>query len=89
MSDTLGSLVDKLAIVDLKLWHCQELLEGDAPATDDRGQLESKNTSLLGQRERLIQEIDAFFDAALQAKGPEGLLNPANKIYGRYRQGEE
>ncbi|NJO93456.1 MAG: DUF4254 domain-containing protein [Hydrococcus sp. RM1_1_31] len=26
MAETLGSLVDKLAIVNLKLWHCQEKL---------------------------------------------------------------
>ena len=23
-TETLGALIDKLAIVDLKLWHCQE-----------------------------------------------------------------
>lgn len=92
MADTLGSLVDKLTIVDLKLWHCQELLAGEGPGgmapNEARQRLEAKNESLLGQRERLIRELDALFQSAIQARTPEGLMNPANKIYGQYRKDE-
>jgi len=66
MAETLGTLVDKLAIADLKLWHCQELLmEGPGAGPDERrARLEEKNHSLLHQRCSLIQEIDALFAGA-------------------------
>lgn len=89
MAETLGALVDKLTIVDLKLWHCQEMLAEDSPESlesEARHRLEGKNNSLLGQRERLIREIDAFFSEALKARSADGLMNPANKIYGQYRK---
>lgn len=90
MAETLGSLVDKLTIVDLKLWHCQELLGGEGPEGPSEGEvrqrLEAKNESLLGQRERLIRELDGFLLEAVKARSAEGLLNPANKIYGQFRK---
>jgi hypothetical protein len=85
MAETLGTLVDKLAIADLKLWHCQELLmEGPGAGPDERrARLEEKNHSLLHQRCSLIQEIDALFAGAKGGGDPSRLLAPANKIYER------
>lgn len=88
MAETLGSLIDKLTIVDLKLWHCQEALyrSPEARSEDDAQQLQTKNDSLLGQRERLIQEIDAWVQKALHHPEDVVLMNPQNKMYGRYRK---
>jgi hypothetical protein len=84
MAETLGSLVDKLAITDLKLWHCQEQLF--KPDTEENPALRQKNESLLGQRERLIREIDDWFTAAVTNPESVALTNPQNKIYGQYRK---
>ncbi len=84
MAETLGSLVDKLAIVDLKLWHCQEQIY--KPEAVENPAMTTKNESLLGQRERLIREIDAWFYAAVTDPESVILTNPQNKIYGQYRK---
>jgi hypothetical protein len=85
MAETLGCLIDKLSIVDLKLWHCQEAL--DAPEGEaGREALGAKNDSLLVQRTRLIEEIDQFFAQAMGARDAATLVAPANKIYGRFRK---
>ncbi|MBL7973432.1 MAG: DUF4254 domain-containing protein [Candidatus Kapabacteria bacterium] len=92
-TETLGALIDKLSIVNLKLWHCQELLHSPNATEQNQGEertkLEAKNTSLLGQRERLIAVIDEWVKQAVT--NPEGMLlaNPQNKIYGRFRTDEQ
>lgn len=89
MAETLGTLVDKLTIVDLKLWHCQEALfkpaSGDMDQAD-AAKMQDKNVSLLEQRQRLIKEIDEWFARAMST--PEGMVltSPQNKMYGRFRK---
>lgn len=87
MAETLGSLIDKLTIVNLKLWHCQEafFISSKKEPQEEIARLREKNESLLGQRQRLIQEIDEWFTIAVNK--PEGvtLTNPSNKMYGRFR----
>jgi hypothetical protein len=85
-TETLGALIDKLAIVDLKLWHCQELLYGTPPPpTEQRAQLEEKNISLLQQRQRLIETIDQWIEQALSDPTDMTITSPQNKLYGRFR----
>ncbi len=88
MAETLGSLIDKLSIVNLKLWHCQEALfnSKDDHAVEEMQQLKSKNISLLEQRQRLIKEIDEWFAKAFKNPKKMVLSNPANKLYGRFRK---
>jgi hypothetical protein len=64
MSETLGSLIDKLSITMLKEYHC----------TDER------IASLREQKARLISEIDDLFSSAVQDPSSVILTNPANKI---------
>jgi hypothetical protein len=85
--ETFGALVDRLSIVNLKLWHCQELLFNELEqSTDDRAATEKKNTSLLGQRADLIDELDAWMAKAVDDPASVALLNPQNKMYGRFRK---
>ncbi|GIV49622.1 MAG: hypothetical protein KatS3mg038_0143 [Candidatus Kapaibacterium sp.] len=85
-TETLGALIDKLAIVDLKLWHCQELLFGrsDIPP-NERQELEAKNTSLLRQRAQLIETIDRWIAQAVENPSSLVITSPQNKLYGRFR----
>lgn len=75
MSDTLGSLVDKLITIDMKMWHNQEFLyearrmsfeefQAKFCATEEaqKGLYESikKCCDLNYQRNQLIDEIDQY-----------------------------
>ncbi len=67
MADTLGSLCDKLSIVKLKQYHCDD---------------EQKATSLSLQEAQLSQEIDAFMGDAVSGRIPVArLIFSANKVY--------
>lgn len=67
MSETLGSLCDKLTIVKLKQFH-----------TDDQIRLDS----LKAQASQLAEEIDNYVADALSGKIPsEKLTFAANKVY--------
>lgn len=85
-TETLGALIDKLAIVNLKLWHCQELLYGTADTPpEQRSELEEKNRSLLQQRHRLIETIDQWIEQATTDPSDMLITSPQNKLYGRFR----
>jgi uncharacterized protein YaaN involved in tellurite resistance len=69
MAETLGSLCDKLAIVNLKQFH-----------TGDIQRLEN----LAHQETQLCEEIDTFIHDAIKGKIPqEKLVFSSNKIYKR------
>jgi hypothetical protein len=64
MAETLGSLVDKLSIKNLRIWHLEEALEKDS----DSEELKSKRDLADKQRQNLVQEINGFLVAALQGE---------------------
>jgi len=67
MSETLGSLCDKLTIVKLKQWHSED---------------SSSLSSLAGQETQLKDEIDEFVTAAVDGKiSIDKLTFAANKVY--------
>lgn len=67
MAETLGSLCDKLSIVKLKQYHCDN---------------EQKAQSLMTQEQQLVSEMDAFMADALSGRIPlERLSFSANKVY--------
>lgn len=69
MAETLGSLCDKLTIVKLKLWHCDDA---------------QRRASLAAQAGELAAEIDEFVADARAGRVPRARLTfPANKVYRR------
>ena len=64
MAETLGSLVDKLSIKNLRIWHLEEVLEKDS----DSEELKAKRDLADNQRLNLVQEINGFLVAALQGE---------------------
>ncbi len=73
MAETLGSLLDKLTIVKLKQWHCEE-----RGLREDKARLES----LGKQEEQLQREISEFIGAAVAGDIPiERLTFAANKVF--------
>lgn len=76
--DTLGNLIDKLTIVNLKIWNLEDL-KRDTTKTDKQIADATRATNILNvQRNDLIQEIDEMLILASQ-----GVVNFKN-----YKQGE-
>lgn len=73
MAETLGSLVDKLSIKNIRLWHLDE-------AKDMEGYKEKRGL-IIGQRDRLIMEIDEFTREAV--KGNVVLREEKLKLYNK------
>ena len=64
MAETLGSLVDKLSIKNLRIWHLEEALERDSGSEE----LKAKRDLADKQRQNLVEEINGFLVAALQGE---------------------
>ncbi len=79
MAETLGSLVDKLTIANVRLWHLEErrrdrnLVDADRLAAADAVAVVNR------QRNDLIDEIDEFLSAAQD--GRVKLARPRMKMY--------
>jgi ElaB/YqjD/DUF883 family membrane-anchored ribosome-binding protein len=68
MAETLGSLVDKLSIKNLRLWHLDELLEEKSGSGIKIDELRAKRELVLKQSQELMDEINGYFAAALEGK---------------------
>jgi len=68
MAETLGSLVDKLSIKNLRLWHLDEVLEEGDASTAEHETLQAKRDLVVRQCQDLKEEIDEFFALALAGK---------------------
>ena len=68
MAETLGSLVDKLSIKNLRLWHLDELLEEKSGSGATIDELQAKRELVLKQSQELMDEINGYFAAALEGK---------------------
>ena len=77
MAETLGSLVDKLSIKNLRIWHLDEALKKSHGSGDD--ELKAKRDLADKQRQRLVDEINAFLISAL--KGEVCIRDEKIKMY--------
>ena len=68
MAETLGSLVDKLSIKNLRYWHLDEVIQAKDASDSQIEELKAKMDLVDGQRKELLEEIDAFLDAAFAGK---------------------
>ena len=57
MAETVGSLVDKLSIVELKIYHMQEQAEREDASDDFRAQCRDRLSVLRRQRDDLAEEL--------------------------------
>ncbi len=68
MAETLGSLVDKLSIKNLRIWHLDEALEDEGTPASKRQELQAKRDLADSQRQELAKEIDGFLGSALRGE---------------------
>ena len=77
MAETLGSLVDKLSIKNLRIWHLDEALE--QKNVSDYGQLKARRDLADKQRQNLVNEINDFLVSAF--KGEVCIRDEKIKLY--------
>jgi len=65
MAETLGSLVDKLSIKNLRYWHLDEDSQARDASDPQKQELMAKMELVDRQRKELLVEIDAFLNSAL------------------------
>ena len=68
MAETLGSLIDKLAIKNLRYWHLSKTIEGEDISESKNKELKAKIDLVDCQRKELLKEIDIFLAAALSGE---------------------
>lgn len=84
--DSLGNLIDKLTIVNLRIWNLEDL-KRDTTKTDEVVADATRKTNLLNtQRNDLIQEIDEMLIQTAQGKLPfKNYRQGDTKQYGKIR----
>tara|TARA_B110000881_G_scaffold63726_1_gene55179 strand:+ start:131 stop:604 length:474 start_codon:yes stop_codon:yes gene_type:complete len=68
MAETLGSLIDKLSIKNLRYWHLDEDSQARVASDPQNQELMAKMELVDRQRKELLEEIDAFLTSALAGK---------------------
>ena len=65
MAETLGSLIDKLSIKNLRYWHLDEDSQARDSSDPQKQELMVKMELVDRQRKELLEEIDVFLSSAL------------------------
>ena len=65
MAETLGSLIDKLSIKNLRYWHLDEASQARDASDSQKQELMDKMELVDRQRKELLEEIDVFLSSAL------------------------
>lgn len=63
--ETLGSLIDKLAIANIRLWHLEERRRDKSNSDAERLKAADMVSVVNSQRNALIDEIDEFLQSAI------------------------
>jgi hypothetical protein len=66
--ETLGTLIDKLTISNLKIWHAEDRRNDHSLLDAERLKAADQVTVCNRQRNELVAEIDEFFAAALRGE---------------------
>jgi len=78
MAETLGSLIDKLAIKNLREYHLREMYQGKNKKFSSK-EIKARLNILQKQKRKLIQEIERFIVSAI--KGEVLLKDEKLKLY--------
>ena len=80
MAETLGSLIDKLTIANVRLWHLEDTRR-DKSLSDKTRLAAADNVAVVNaQRNRLVDEIDQYLKDAIGGKIPH-IVDPKVNTY--------
>ena len=82
MAETLGSLIDKLTIANIRLWHLEDVRRDRSLTDGERLKAADAISVVNSQRNDLMDEIDEFL--YLAAHGKVKLKTPHVKIYRKF-----
>jgi hypothetical protein len=82
--DTVGNLIDKLTVVNIRIWTCEDI-KRNPNATDSEIAKATRVTNIANQqRNDLIQEIDQSINHLIVSGHPQKLYSQGStKIYGK------
>ena len=82
--DTIGNLIDKLTVVNIRIWMCEDV-KRNPNASDAEIAKATKTTNIANQqRNDLIQEIDEKLNELITSNKPQKLYNQGStKMYGK------
>ena len=66
--ETFGSLVDKISIANLKIYHAEDIAHDLASTLDEVGKAKLKINGLNDMRTALVAELDLLFKNVLEGK---------------------
>jgi hypothetical protein len=86
--ETLGSLIDKLSIVNIRIWTAEDI-KRNKESSDKQIADATKITNICNQqRNDLIQEIDELINFIISSGEKQKLYNQGDtKMYGSTRRG--
>jgi hypothetical protein len=58
---TIGEIIDRLTITNLKMWHLEEQMNDQSISVEEKGEISEKIVKLNALRIRCIESIDEFF----------------------------
>jgi hypothetical protein len=77
--ETLGSLVDKLSIANIRLWHLEDRRRDKTLLDEERLKAADTVSIVNGERNSLMDEIDIILDKSINNKKAPIFLK--NKLY--------
>jgi predicted lactoylglutathione lyase len=82
--DTIGSLIDKLTIANIRIWMAENI-KRDSRATDEEVANAARTTNMVNQlRNDLIQEIDELINHMIETGELQKLYKQGStKMYGK------
>ncbi len=83
MAETLGSLIDKLTIANIRLWHLEDIRRDRKFSDKKRLEAADKISIVNSERNGLMDEIDEFLYLALKKK--VRIRAPRMKIYKEFK----
>ena len=81
--ETFGSLIDKLSIVNIKLYHQEDVAQEEGADDKQVANAKRKISVLNRQRNALIEEIDVLFEEIIEGKKPVPKAFRQLKDYGK------
>ena len=79
MAETLGSLIDKLSVANIRLWHLEDKRRDKDLSDHERLAAADAVGVVNNQRNDLMDELDEFLQGALDGRGV--LCRPKMKLY--------
>ena len=81
--ETLGSLIDKLSVTNIKLYHQEDISQEEGAGDKQVADAKRKISVLNRQRNALIEEIDVLFEDVMKNKRPVPEVFRQLKDYGK------